>query len=180
MSLTPLHAIFALMSLFTVGGAVGVVLNRNLIYAAMYLVLSLFGIAGLFILLEAPFLAAVQILVYVGAISVLITITVMVTRCVFCKEPPPRQLTLVAVMAALVMVTLGFVIMTRFGGLTPAADVPADSIEQLGVAFVNPQAYLVPFEVASILLLGALIGAIFIARDDLPRDEEAVGGDDHA
>ncbi len=180
MSLTPLHAIFALMSLFAVGGGVGVVLNRNLIYAALYLVLSLFGVAGLFILLEAPFLAAVQILVYVGAISVLIAITVMVTRCVFCKEPPPRQLSLVAVMAALVMATLGFVIMTRFGGIMPVADVPADSIEQLGVAFVDPQAYLVPFEVASILLLGALIGAIFIARDDLPPDEEVKPVDEQA
>jgi NADH:ubiquinone oxidoreductase subunit 6 (subunit J) len=180
MTLIPLHAIFALMSLFAVGGAVGVVLNRNLIYAAMSLVISLFGVAGLFILLEAPFLAAAQILVYVGAIAVLITITVMVTRCVICKEPPPRQLTLVAAMSALVMATLGFIIMTRFAGLTPVAGVPADDIEQLGAGFVDPKAYLVPFEVSSILLLGALIGSIFIARDDLPPDEDVSPGDEQA
>jgi NADH-quinone oxidoreductase subunit J len=154
------------MAILTLGGGLGVVISRNLVHAALYLILTLFGIAGLFVLLEAPFLAAVQILVYVGAISVLITITIMVTRRIMgITESVNRQWPVGAVAAVLVLVTLGFVIMTRFPGISPVSDVPPGSIEQLGVSFASHQAYLLPFEVASVLLLGALIGAIVVARD---------------
>src|SRR5512138_1634390 len=80
MEITPITIAFFIMAAFALGGSLGVVINRNLFHAALYLVLALFGVAGLFVLLEAPFLAAVQVLIYVGAIAVLITITIMVTR----------------------------------------------------------------------------------------------------
>ena len=80
MSITPETIAFAIMSVLVLGGGLGVVSSRNLIHAALYLALTLFGVAGLFVLLEAPFLAAVQVLVYLGAIAVLVTITIMVTR----------------------------------------------------------------------------------------------------
>nr|MBN1229407.1 NADH-quinone oxidoreductase subunit J [Anaerolineae bacterium] len=158
--------IFAVMAIFTLGGGLGVVASRNLFHAALYLVLSLFGIAGLFILLEAPFLAAVQVLVYVGAIAVLITITIMVTRRLMGPvESLNRQWPVAAVAAALVMATLGFVLVNQFSGISTAPDVPADGLTLLGAAFVDPAGFLLPFEVASVLLLAALIGAIVVARD---------------
>lgn len=166
MTITPLVLIFGLLALFALGGGLGVVVSRNLFHAALYLVLSLFGIAGLFVLLEAPFLAAVQVLVYVGAISVLITITIMVTRRIMgIMESVNRQWPVAALVGVLVAATLGFILLGQFAGLTPVAAVPADSLNQLGMALVNHQAYLLPFEVASVLLLAALVGAIVVARD---------------
>ncbi len=166
MQITPVTVTFAIMSIFALGGGLGVVVNRNLVHAALFLVLSLFGIAGLFILLEAPFLAAVQILVYVGAISVLITITIMVTRRIMgIRESVNRQWPVAAVVAVLAFATLGFVIVSQFAGETPVSDVPPESVAQLGAQLVSSQAFLLPFELASVLLLAALIGAIVVARD---------------
>jgi NADH-quinone oxidoreductase subunit J len=154
------------MAAFSLGGSLGVVVNRNLFHAALYLILALFGVAGLFVLLEAPFLAAVQVLVYVGAISVLITITIMVTRRLMgVTESVNRQWFVSALVGALFAATFGFVILDRFAGKLPVADVSVDNIEQLGAALVSYQAYLVPFEVASVLLLAALIGSIVVARE---------------
>ncbi len=72
--------VFIVFTLFSLGGALGVVTTRNLIHATLYLILSLFGVAGFFVLLSAPFLAAVQVLVYIGAIAILIVFAVMLTR----------------------------------------------------------------------------------------------------
>lgn len=164
MQITPQIIVFTVMSIFALGGGLGVVTNRNLIHSALFLVLSLFGIAGLFILLEAPFLAAVQILVYVGAITVLITITIMVTRRIMgIRESVNRQWPIAALVGALTLLTLGFVIMTNFSWKYATTDVPPDSVALLGQQFT--QAFLLPFEVASVLLLAALIGAIVVARD---------------
>jgi len=163
---TPVLVVFIVMALFTVVGGLGVVSSRNLIHAAMFLILALFGVSGLYILLEAPFLAAVQILVYLGAIAVLITITVMVTQQVAGEvEPTNPRWPWALVVAALTLVTLGFVIWNQFRGTLPVADVPADNLSQLGLAFGNSQAFALPFEVASVLLLAALIGSIVVARD---------------
>lgn len=163
--MTTTHFVFGLMAVFALGGGLGVVISRNLFHAALYLVLALFGIAGLFVLLEAPFLAAVQILVYVGAIAVLITITIMVTRRVVGVESVNNQWPIAAVVSALVMVTLGFILINQFGGITaPDVDLTGN-LAQMGQAFVAPDKFLLPFEVASVLLLAAMIGAIVVARD---------------
>jgi len=167
MTITPLTIGFAVMAIFALGGGLGVVTSRNLVHAALYLTLALFGIAGLYVVLEAPFLAAVQVIVYMGAIAVLITITIMVTRRIMgVTESVNRQWPLAALVALLVFGTLAFVLWTGFSGYaTPAAAVPVDAIEQMGRGFADPQGFFVPFEVASVLLLGAMIGAIVLARD---------------
>ena len=166
MQITPITIAFAAMAIFAIGGGLGVVTNRNLVHAALFLVLSLFGIAGLFILLEAPFLAAVQVLIYVGAITVLITITIMVTRRIMgIHESVNEQWPVAAVVGVLTFATLGFVIMGRFQIAVPVADVPPDNVAMLGSQLVSSQAFLLPFEVASVLLLAALVGAIVVARD---------------
>lgn len=166
MTITPLTISFAIMAIFALGGGLGVVTSRNLFHAALYLVLALFGIAGLFVTLEAPFLAVVQVLVYVGAITILITITIMVTRRLMgVQESSNQQWPIAAIGAVLMFAILAYVLLGRFSGVTPLADVPPDSIERLGAAFVDPSAFLLPFEAASVMLLAALIGAIVVARD---------------
>lgn len=164
--ITPLHIVFGVSAFFVLSGGLGVVTSRNLIHAALWLVLSLFGVAGLFILLEAPFLAAVQVLVYIGAIAVLLTITIMVTQKVMgAKDALVSQWPLALVVAALFLATLGFVAIANFGDVTAVEDVPADSVAQLGMALVDVHGFALPFEVASVLLLAAMIGSIVVARD---------------
>src|SRR5215210_1401402 len=96
---------FFLFAVLALGGALGVVLSRNLIHGALYLILSLFGVAGFFVLLSAPFLAAVQVLVYIGAIAILIIFAVMLTRSMTSlTEAFNRQWWLGALVAALVFI----------------------------------------------------------------------------
>ncbi|NDJ51861.1 MAG: NADH-quinone oxidoreductase subunit J [Chloroflexi bacterium] len=166
LTFSPVSVSFFIMALFTIGGGLGVVTTRNLVHAALFLVLSLFGIAGLYVLLEAPYLAVIQVLVYVGAISILITITVMVTRRLMgIEETYNRQWPIAAIISGLLGAGLIALVVAQFGALTPVADVPVDNIEQLGRAFVTHQGFLLPFEVASVLLLAAMIGSIVISRD---------------
>lgn len=166
MTITPLTVTFAIFAIFTLGGGLGVVLSRNLVHAALYLILALFGIAGLFVTLEAPFLAVVQVLVYIGAISILITITIMVTRRLTgLRDSVNNQWPVAALGGVLMFGALAFMLVSNFGGILPEQEVPADMIDRIGQAFASPQGYLIPFEVASVLLLAALIGAIVVSRE---------------
>lgn len=156
--------IFILLSAVTLGAAVGVVASKNLFRSALWLVLAFFGIAGIFILLHAEFLAVVQVLVYIGAISTLIIFAIMLSRGVMDPAQPRFNdqwravLGLVAVFAVVLAV-----LVTRITWPVAAGEVPADAIQRLGTDFVG--AYVIPFEVASVLLVAAMIGAIIIARE---------------
>lgn len=160
---------FLVFSVFTIGGGLGVVTSRNLIHGALYLILSLFGAAGLFVLLSAEFLAAVQVLVYIGAIAILIIFAVMLTRSMTrLSEVFNRQWWLSALVAiGLFVLILVGVILPVFGSMDTASVAPnvATTVD-LGVALVDGNQYVLPFEVASILLTAAMIGAIVIARDN--------------
>ncbi|MAS32769.1 MAG: NADH-quinone oxidoreductase subunit J [Anaerolineaceae bacterium] len=163
---------FFVFSLCVLGGGLGVVTTRNLIHGALYLILSLFGVAGYFVLLSAPFLAAVQVLVYIGAISILIVFAVMLTRSMTrLSESLNHQWWLSAIVGGLlfVMLTVG-VILPIWGQNTAFSQQPVSeavaTVADLGVALVDGNQYVLPFEVASILLTAAMVGAIVIARDD--------------
>jgi NADH:ubiquinone oxidoreductase subunit 6 (subunit J) len=159
-----LQAIFVVLGLVTLGAAVMVVTSRNLFRSALWLILTFFGIAVMFILLNAEFLAVVQVLIYIGAISTLIIFAVMLTRDMM--DPKAQRFNeqwgVVAGFAALLFVVL-LALLTRVPWPAGIAPAPADAIARLGAAFVGP--YVVPFEVASVLLVVALIGAIIIARE---------------
>ncbi len=172
------YAVFALFGLMTLGGGLMVVTQRNVVHAAGALILSLFGVAGLYVLLEAGFLAAVQILVYIGAIAVLIIFTIMLTR----RVTDTADLGLNAQwVLALVTAVAGFAVLL-FGVINPLwgvelgpVNVPAlasDATRMLGVALLDPGQYALPFEIASVLLLGAMVGAIVIAHR---KHDEKVG-----
>jgi len=166
--------VFLVFALLTLAGGLGVVLTRNLFRAALFLLLSLFGVAGLFVLLAAPFLAAVQVLIYMGGIAILIIFAVMLTQgMVQARKVFNEQWDLAAILS---LAFLGLVVvllwqMQQGDGAALLTGVPPASglenpIAALGAALVDPAQYMLPFEVASVLLAGALIGAIYIARED--------------
>lgn len=165
--------VFAIFAVLAVGGALGVVGSRNLIHGALYLIVSLFGGAGLFVLLSAPFLAAVQVLVYIGAIAILIIFAVMLTRGMAqTKEVFNRQWWLSAVLALVLLAVIGIAVVMPVWGPNgsnvvnlPVAETTA-GVAELGIALVDGNQYVLPFEIASLLLTAAMIGAIVVARDD--------------
>jgi len=154
---------FVLSAVTLISGAL-VVTTRNLFRAALWLVLTFFGIAGLFVLLNAEFLAVAQVLIYVGAISTLIIFAIMLSRGVM--DPKARRFNdqwgVVAGFAAILFVLLA-TILTRVQWPVDVGEVPADAISRIGADLVGP--YVIPFEVASVLLVAAMIGAIVIARE---------------
>lgn len=159
-----LHVIFVLLAAVTLGGALGVVTARSVFISALFLILSFVGVAGIYVLLEAGFLAGVQLLIYVGAIAVLILFAIMLTRGLMTEtaRQTNEQWGVAALIAALLFAIFGLL---AFGVRWPisSASPPADPIAALGQALMGP--YVLPFEVASIILLVALVGAIIIARE---------------
>jgi len=156
--------VFIILSLVTLGAALAVVTSKNLFHSALFLILSFVGVASLYVLLEAPFLAAVQVLVYVGAIAILIVFAIMLTRRLMAKDLVQRnaQWGWSALGAVLLFVALG-VILFQVNWPVVEAAVPEETISILGQDLMGR--YLVPFEVASVLLLVALVGSIIIARE---------------
>lgn len=167
--LTPEAIAFGFFTILTLGGAFGVAANRNLVRGVIWLIVSLFGMAGFFVLLSAPFLAAVQVLVYIGAIGILFTFAVMLTRGMTnIRERFNQQSWLSAIVAVVSFVFLLLVvILPVWGNLDPiTAPLEVASVTDFGVSLVDGNQYVLPFEVASLLLTVALIGAIVIARDE--------------
>jgi NADH-quinone oxidoreductase subunit J len=159
-----LQFIFIILSVITLGAALAVVTSKNLFHSALFLILSFVGVAGLYVLLEAGFLAAVQILVYVGAISILIIFAIMLTRRLMAKDLVQRnaQWGISGLVALLLFAVLGFVLL-RVNWPVVEAEISRESISILGQELMNT--YALPFEVASVLLLVALVGSIIIARE---------------
>lgn len=163
------QVIFLLSALLIISSAVMVVTSKNLIHAALWLIATLFGIAILYAVLEAGFLAVVQVVVYIGAIAIMFIFAVMLTR----KEMRDRGDQVNAAWpAAAIMSVATFAglaaILSKWDGLSkiPTA-IPsgADPIMQLGIALTSPDAFVLPFEVASVLLLAALIGSVYVAMN---------------
>jgi NADH-quinone oxidoreductase subunit J len=159
--------IFLLVALFTLGSGFMVVTTRNLVHAALWLVATLFGVAVTYALLNAAFLAVVQVVVYIGAIAILFIFAVMLTRKDMRDQGPQMNPNwwVGALLSVLVFAGL-FLLLQGWSGLSKtAAEIPSgfDSISELGNALVSPDAYVLPFEVASVLLVAALVGAVYVA-----------------
>lgn len=167
--MTALQIIFILVAAMTLGAGLMVVTARNLIHSAFWLVLALFGVAIVFALLQAGFLAVVQVMVYIGAIAILIIFGIMLTRKIAVDSGP--QVTenwgWALFIAVVVFGGLTWMLSSWSGLQAPAAPLSDrfDTLRELGVALVSPDAYVLAFELASVLLLAALIGAVVIAWD---------------
>jgi NADH:ubiquinone oxidoreductase subunit 6 (subunit J) len=164
--MTMSHVVFIILSAVALIGAVGVVTTRNLFRAALFLVLSFVGVTGLYVLLEAEILAMIQLLVYVGAISILIIFAIMLSRRMMSPEFKTRnEQWLLGLLTAVALFAVLSVILLVVAWPTAQAAVPDDAISLLGQALVSPDQYVLVFEAASVLLLVALVGAVVIARE---------------
>jgi len=165
--MSALQVIFILIAATTLGAAIMVVTARNLVHAALWLVVSLFGVAVVFALLNASFLAVAQVVIYIGAIAILMIFAIMLTRRVASEagsQVNPNWMWAVIVAGAL-FAGLVWTLAGWPGFATPLSEMSsrADPLRDLGMALVSPNAYVLPFEVASVLLLAAMIGAIMVA-----------------
>lgn len=155
---------FTIVALVTLVGALGTVTARTVFASGLWLILSFVGVAGLYVLLEAPFLAAAQVLIYAGAVAVLILFAVMLTRRVMGDAQISQnndQWLPAAIVATLLFVVLSLTTLQSWQISAEAP--PALQVNALGEAFLG--AYLLPFEIISVVLLVALVGAIIIARE---------------
>lgn len=160
--------IFLATGAVTLIAAVMVVTSPRLVHAGLWLILALAGMAVLFVLLENGFLAVVQVAVYIDAIAILIIITVMLTRAVMREtEPQINSLWILAGLGA-AMLFAGLLAIGMRLGLTAPAALPEllgaeAQLELLGRSLVDVDAFILPFEIASVLLVAALVGAILVA-----------------
>ena len=172
---------FVILSLTMIGSALGVVLLTNIVYSAYLLGGVFVSIAGLYILLNADFVAAAQVLIYVGAVNVLILFAIMLVNKREDFAPIAnrwiRNASTALVCAGLFALLSTMVLATPWSVYTGPAVIGDSSIVQIGMHFFSD--FLLPFELASVLLLMAMVGAIILARRDyipdelMPRDAQA-------
>ena len=166
---------FYTLSAFILGFAIMVVSTKNTVHSVLFLVLNFLFVAALYVLLGAQFLAVIQILVYAGGIVVLYLFVVMLVNL---KRPPeahqdPHRMTKLGFgMAAAVLLELG--VIAAYGAAAPSARPPVAATAAIPVSGNTEQvgwllytSYLIPFEIASMLLLVAMIGAIVLAKREL-------------
>jgi NADH-quinone oxidoreductase subunit J len=168
--MTAAQIIFFIVGIATLGAAIMVVSVPNLVHAALWLVVALFGIAVFYVMLNAGFLAVAQVVIYIGAIAILMIFAIMLTRRVAEPESGSRFNANWPMGLVVSLVTMGTLVWilgswSEFAAPLPDLDQAIDPVVELGQALVSPSAYIIPFEVASILLLAALIGAIIVAWD---------------
>ena len=164
--ISPSLAFFYIAAALVVAGGLGVVFTRNIVYAAFALLASMLGVAGVFLLMFAEFLALVQVLIYGGAVVIVVLFSLMLTRIQdFENLTDHRQWPLAAVISIGVFVLLAASIVT-----TGVRTVERKSVGffELGESLFRDWA--VPFEVASLVLLVALIGSIVLVRTVGGRD----------
>jgi NADH:ubiquinone oxidoreductase subunit 6 (subunit J) len=156
-------AIFILIALMTMAGALTTVLARSIIYAMLGLVVTMFGIAGLYIYLNAPFIAMMQILIYVGAITILIAFAIMVVGPLW--QRPKEWTTLTRFAVAFIVAVSSFFIFLKFvvqSKWLPGTFVTSSlTTKDIGRVFFDK--LMLPFELISLLIVVAIIGAIMLA-----------------
>ncbi len=165
-----------ILGVFMLGAALGVVLLSNIVYSAFLLGMVFISISGLYILLNAGFVAAAQVLVYVGAVNILILFGIMLVNKREDFQPLPRAWLGKAATAAVCLGLFALLTSMVLGTSWTVSTAPAAgelAIEVIGKHFFSD--FLLPFELASVLLLMALVGAIILARREYVPDEEPSG-----
>lgn len=170
--------LFWVIAVSSIVAAIAVVQLKDVFRAALFLIVSFLGVAGMFILLRAEFLAAVQVLIYVGAISVLIIFAVLMTRDVEEGSPSSKLRIPAGVSAALFAAVAIFVAVSTNWPLLESAiadgTLAPDAVDEIGKVFANTiptiarllvRDFVLAFEAASVLLLAAIIGALALIRD---------------
>ncbi|MGB5932248.1 MAG: NADH-quinone oxidoreductase subunit J [Anaerolineae bacterium] len=161
--MTLMQIAFLIVSAVTILAAWGVVVGRNILRNALALIVAFLGVAALYVLLEATFLAAVQVLIYVGAIAVLIIFAIMLTERFMKQERATNEQWWVVLVASALLAAILIFLVGAVEWQVTSAEIGGQPIADLGRALLTT--YVLPFEVASLLLLMALVGAIIIARE---------------
>ncbi|HSK56571.1 MAG TPA: NADH-quinone oxidoreductase subunit J [Jiangellales bacterium] len=169
--MTGVETAFALLGLVAVGSGLLVVTSPRLVHAGLWLAVSLAALAGCYLLLTAEFVAWVQVLIYVGAVIVVVLFALMLTRAPTGPSPEPTaaRRVLAAVVAAATAGVLLAVLRAGFAG----AVIDLDAVEVGGGAATGAalfRTWVLPFEVLSVLLLAALVGAITLSRRSPERE----------
>jgi NADH-quinone oxidoreductase subunit J len=158
-------AIFYILAAVIVGSGVMVVTLKNVFHSLLFLVLCFFSVAGIYVLLHAEFVAAVQVLIYVGAVTVLLIFAIMMTAKIY--SPSLRQFNEQVVPGLIIVIVILIVtlwVLSRTAWKISEDVLPGQSTLAIGKSLLTT--YVLPFEVVSVVLIAALIGAIVIARRD--------------
>jgi NADH-quinone oxidoreductase subunit J len=161
--MTTFDFVFYVVAILTVLSAAAMVFSKNLIHCAVGLLFAFLGVAGIYVLLAADFLAAVQILIYVGGILVLLLFGVMLSQRITGVQLQTGTLQLLPALlacGAIFAILMQLALKTRWAQATISEVMPTS--RTIGNLLMTE--YLLPFEIISILLLAALVGAAFIAR----------------
>lgn len=162
---------FYALSLMLVMSALGVLFLRNIFHAGLSLLFALFVMAGLFVLLGAEFVAGIQVLVYVGAIAVLILFAVMLTqRIADTKIKRYTRALFPGLLIGLGLIAVAFLMLGNMNGLGFSEFTAGDMVPEIGRLLLSD--YLLAFELISLLLLGALVGAIVLATKEGKEKKE--------
>jgi NADH-quinone oxidoreductase subunit J len=168
--MTPDIALFLVLSLAAIATALGMLMSRNAVYSALFLVLNFVTVAVFYLLLGAPFIAMAQITVYAGAIMVLFLFVIMLLGADPIPDRPNwRKFIVPVVLAGILAVEATYLLITKArqtgNVLQPEAAVNSmDNLRDMGMELFNQ--YLLPFEVTSILLLVAMVGAIVLTNKE--------------
>ena len=160
--------LFWFLAFVAVFGGVATILSRNPVHSVLYLILTFFSIAGHYLLLNAQFLAAVHVIVYAGAIMVLFLYVIMMlnlNRLDAEKRTVFGKVTSVVSAGLLLLVMVGVARGGSEAGEAPAEGIQAGLVENLGQVLYRD--FLLPFEMASVLFLGAMVGAVFLSKKEI-------------
>ncbi|HRB72578.1 MAG: NADH-quinone oxidoreductase subunit J [Flavobacterium sp.] len=163
-----IEVLFYILSTITLGTALLTIFSRNPIHSAIYLVICFFSIAGHYLLLNAQFLAIVHVIVYSGAIMILMLFTIMLMN--LNKEHEKHKPKLIIIAATIAFCLVALVLLAALLKTKPVVEsyynsgTDFQSIKVLGQVLLNE--YMVPFEFASVLLLVAMIGAVLISKKE--------------
>jgi NADH-quinone oxidoreductase subunit J len=178
--MTPELFVFFLLAIVAVGAALGMVLSRNAVHSALFLVLTMAVISVFFLVLAAPFIAMAQVTVYAGAIMVLFLFVIMLLGAEALRRERtvlPWQPWLAGVLGVLFVAALGYIVFVQGGHFLAQGTLAAGSSQPIPSDFGGPKAiglelfrnYLLPFELTSFLLLVGMIGAVVLTRDPKGR-----------
>jgi NADH-quinone oxidoreductase subunit J len=159
-----LDLVFYLFAALAVASAIAVIVVRDIFKAALCLILLFMTVAGIYLLLHADFLAIVQILIYVGAISILLIVAIMLTRDARQGQPLGKMKYLAGAVSFLLLGTIVFCLL-NFSFATPDNAPLNETIKPLGRALFGDPGYLLTVEIAAVLLLSAILGAIAVIRE---------------
>lgn len=165
--MTPDLIIFLGLAAVAIAAAASMLLSRSAVYSALFLVINFISVAVLYLLLQAAFIAMVQVTVYAGAIMVLFLFVIMLLGAEQIEVSPsmPWQRPAAIALAAAVLIQFGYILLVRpIGAIESLAAAPEEFGSPASVGQLLFNEYLIPFEVTSLLLLAAMVGAIVLTR----------------